>query len=173
MPMCVTAASSTPSGAFALFLARLAGRCDRFVLAGRLNPNPDRSHYEMPAEIEFVGLPYHECLVRPAPVLRSMLASMRRLWRALDGVEAVWLLGPHPLSIAFVVLALARRRAVILGTRRRRRPMSEAVTPGVAPSTFWPAPWVPPTPDSRGGTRRSSSVRHFAANTRAPGRCSG
>jgi glycosyltransferase involved in cell wall biosynthesis len=104
--------------AFALFLARLARRFDRFVLAGRLNPNPDRARYAMPLEIEFVGLPYYESLMRPVPVLRSMLVSMRRLWRALDGVDAVWLLGPHPLSIAFAALAWARRRRVILGVRQ-------------------------------------------------------
>jgi glycosyltransferase involved in cell wall biosynthesis len=116
--------------AFALFLARLATRFDRFVLIGRLNPSPDRARYEIPPEIEFVPLPYYESLTRPLPVLRPMLGSMRRFWRALDGVDAVWLLGPHPLALAFVVLARMRRKRVLLGVRQETRAYVRARHPG-------------------------------------------
>jgi glycosyltransferase involved in cell wall biosynthesis len=116
--------------AFALFLARLATRFDRFVLIGRLKPNPDRARYPIPPEIEFVGLPYYETLLHPAQVLRSMLVSIRRFWRALDDVDAVWLLGPHPLSIAFAALACARRKRVLLGVRHESAAYIRSRHPG-------------------------------------------
>lgn len=47
-----------------------------------------------------------------------MVRSMRRFWRVLEDVDAVWLLGPHPLSVAFAALAALRRRRVALGVRQ-------------------------------------------------------
>jgi glycosyltransferase involved in cell wall biosynthesis len=44
--------------------------------------------------------------------------SIRRFWRALDGVDAVWLLGPHLLSLAFLAIATIRRKRVVLGARQ-------------------------------------------------------
>jgi glycosyltransferase involved in cell wall biosynthesis len=115
--------------AFSLFLARLGAHVDRLVLIGRLNPRGGRARYRLPPGSGFVPLPYYESLARPLPVARALLGSVRRFWRALEGVEAVWLLGPHPLALAFVALARLRRRRVILGVRqdmpayvRRRHP---------------------------------------------------
>ena len=104
--------------AFAVFLARLAPRFERLTLVGRLNPQPQRTRYAMPAGIGFIALPYYETLTSPGPVLRSMLISVRRFWRALDELDAVWLLGPHPLAIVFAAIAIVRRRRVFLGVRQ-------------------------------------------------------
>jgi glycosyltransferase involved in cell wall biosynthesis len=58
-----------------------------------------------------------------------MLRSFRHFWRALGGVDAVWILGPHPLALPFAGLATLRRKRVMLGVRqdfpsyiRNRRP---------------------------------------------------
>lgn len=104
--------------AFAKFLVALAGRLDEMVLVGRLNPEPGRSHYPLPPEIRFVPLPYYRAASRPLSVAVPALRSLRRFWRALDGVEGVWLLGPGPLQLAFAALALVRRRRVTLGVRQ-------------------------------------------------------
>ncbi len=103
--------------AFALFLVRLSRELERLVLVGRVRRDGTAARYRIPDSIPFVGLPYYESLVRPLPALRAMTLSVARFWRALDGVDAVWLLGPHPLSLVFAAAAAVRRRRVMLGVR--------------------------------------------------------
>ena len=62
--------------------------------------------------------PTTAALSEPWSVLRSSIQSVARFWRALAGVDAVWLLGPHPLAIAFAVLSALRRKRVVLGVRQ-------------------------------------------------------
>jgi glycosyltransferase involved in cell wall biosynthesis len=50
--------------------------------------------------------------------LPAMAGSLGRFWRLLGRVDAVWLLGPYPLSFVFVALAALRRRRVFLGVRQ-------------------------------------------------------
>ncbi len=107
--------------AFIVFLGGLAEQVDRLVMPGRTHPDEGRveiSHYPLPDGIEFVPLPWYETLARPFGVLGALLGSMRRFWRVLDDVDAVWLLGPHPTCLAFAALAALRRRKVILGVRQ-------------------------------------------------------
>jgi glycosyltransferase involved in cell wall biosynthesis len=47
-----------------------------------------------------------------------MAGSLVRFWRALKGIDTVWLLGPYPLSFAFVAIAALRRRRIFLGVRQ-------------------------------------------------------
>src|SRR4051794_2274314 len=47
-----------------------------------------------------------------------MARSLGTFWRLLGRVDAVWLLGPFPLSFVFVALAALRRRRVFLGVRQ-------------------------------------------------------
>lgn len=114
---------------FSIFLAGLATRFERLVLIGRLNPEVERARYPLPDTADFVALPYYVSLARPWNVARSIGGSLWRFWRTLDDIDAVWLLGPHPLSLAFALLARARGRKVLLGVRqdlpvyvRRRHP---------------------------------------------------
>ncbi len=91
---------------------------DRLIVAGRLDPEPGRSHYPLGVGVEFVGLPYYTSLTHPLQVLRSLTGSARRFWRMLDRVDTVWLLGPYIHAIGFALLALIRRRRVVLGVRQ-------------------------------------------------------
>jgi glycosyltransferase involved in cell wall biosynthesis len=116
--------------AFALFVARLAGAFDRLVLVGREAPAPVRARYAVGAQVELVPLPYYQKLSEPWAVLRSSIQSMTRFWRALRGVDGVWLLGPHPLAIAFAVLAALRRKRVVLGVRQDTRAYVRSRHPG-------------------------------------------
>lgn len=120
--------------AFSLFLARLTDHVAELVLIGRMSPTSGAARYALPAEAKFVALPFYESLAEPLAVARAAVVSMRRFWRALDDVDAVWLLGPHPLAAVAAMLALARRRRVILGVRsdlpvyaRRRHPGRSAI----------------------------------------------
>jgi glycosyltransferase involved in cell wall biosynthesis len=103
--------------ALVLFLAGVARRIERLVLVGRLDPALPRAHYRVPDELEFAALPHYPSLLHPRS-LPAMAGSLRRFWRALDGVDCVWLLGPHPLCLAFAALARLRRRRVALGVRQ-------------------------------------------------------
>jgi glycosyltransferase involved in cell wall biosynthesis len=104
--------------AFTLFLARLADELDGLVLLGRLDPRPGRWHYRLPPSLSFVPLPWYPSLATPFAAAPAMLRSIRRFWRALDDVDGVWLLGPHLLSLAFLLVAVVRRKRVVLGARQ-------------------------------------------------------
>jgi glycosyltransferase involved in cell wall biosynthesis len=104
--------------AFALFLARLAGFADRLVVVGRLAPAAGPAHHRLPDGVALAPLPYYGELTRPLSAVAAWPRSLARFWRTLAGVDAVWLLGPHPLALAFAALAALRRRRVVLGVRQ-------------------------------------------------------
>src|SRR5262245_25413528 len=104
--------------AFTLFIARLSDELAGLVLLGRVDPEPGPWHYRLPESISFVPLPWYPTLAQPFRAAPGMLRSIRRFWRALDDVDVVWVLGPHLLSIAFLVAANLRGKRVVLGTRQ-------------------------------------------------------
>lgn len=103
--------------AFALFLAELSRGVDELVLLGRLDPTPGTWNYRVPADVRFVGMPHYASLADPRQV-RTWLSALRRFRRELRALDAVWLLGPHPLAIAFAGVALSTGRQPILGVRQ-------------------------------------------------------
>jgi glycosyltransferase involved in cell wall biosynthesis len=104
--------------AFAIFLAALAPHLDRLIVLGRLHPEPEPSRYALGESTEFVGLPYYRSLGRPGRTVIPMLGALRRFWRVLGDVDAVLLFGPHPLTLAFAMLAALRGRRLIIGVRQ-------------------------------------------------------
>src|SRR5207244_3894297 len=104
--------------AFALFLAGLAEHLERVTLVGRLDPAEGRFPYRVPEQLGFEPLPHYPTLAKPLDAVRVSLVAMRRFWSVLGHVDGVWLLGPHPLSLAFALLAKLRRRRVTLGVRQ-------------------------------------------------------
>jgi glycosyltransferase involved in cell wall biosynthesis len=103
--------------AFALFLGGLTEFVDRLVLVGRLHPEPGRAPHRLPAGADFVALPYFSDLTRPLAMARVLPGALRKFWRLLDEIDAVWLLGPSPLGFAFAGLARLRGRSASLGVR--------------------------------------------------------
>ena len=91
---------------------------DRLVLVGRLDERPGRAPYPLDADTDFLGLPWYASLTQAGKVIGSLGASARRFWRLLDDVDSVLLLGPYVHAIGFALLALARRRRVVLGVRQ-------------------------------------------------------
>lgn len=115
--------------AFALFVAELAERLDRVVVLGRRHPDDEGGRYPL-GRVDYVPLPYYEALSRPVQALRGMAGSLGALWRSLGDVDCVWVLGPHPLGIAYCLMALARRRRVVLGVRQDSRAYIRSRHPG-------------------------------------------
>ena len=103
--------------AFALFVAGLRPSFDRVVVAGRVDPQPGRSHYPLDG-VEFLELPHYESAASPAGLARAAAGALRRWDRAVRDADVVWVLGPQGLALPLVALALARRKRVVLGVRQ-------------------------------------------------------
>jgi glycosyltransferase involved in cell wall biosynthesis len=101
------------------------------VVIGRLDPGGE-ARYPL-GDVDFVPLPHYPSLSHTLPAIRGMLGSLRPFWRALDRLDCVWILGPHPLAFPFALMARLRGRSVVLGVRqdsvaymRSRHPRSKA-----------------------------------------------
>jgi glycosyltransferase involved in cell wall biosynthesis len=100
-----------------LFIAGVAAAAEHTILLGQLDPELPRAHYRVPDHLDFVGLPSYPSMLTPRAPL-AMLRSLGRFWRLLPQVDVVWLLGPHPLCLAFAALGALRRKRVALGVRQ-------------------------------------------------------
>jgi len=107
--------------AFALFLNELAARTGGLTVLGRVDPRPGRGPYRLDERVRFVELPFYEALTDPRQSGAQAVASLRGFWRALDDLDTVWLLGPHPLAVGFAIAARLRGRKVVLGVRQSMR----------------------------------------------------
>ena len=116
--------------AFPLFMAGLATEVDAVTLLGRVHPAPGRSHYALPSDVEFIPLPYYESLAHPVAVLRALVPTLRRFWRVLGEVDAIWVNGPQPVAVIVVALARLRGRPAILGVRQNTVEYARSRHPG-------------------------------------------
>jgi glycosyltransferase involved in cell wall biosynthesis len=104
--------------AFVRFVLALRRHFDDLVLIGRVDPEPGRAPYAVPDGVELAALPHYASLRDLTGLLRSLPATLRAIWAALDRVDAVWAIGPHPMSIPVSLLGLVRRKRVVLGVRQ-------------------------------------------------------
>ncbi len=103
---------------FSLFLEALAGHFSAVILIGRLDPTGARFPYEMRG-IELQPLPYYASGADLSAVMRALPAAARRFRGVLARVDVVWVLGPNPpQAIVFALMALARRKRLVLGVRQ-------------------------------------------------------
>ena len=114
--------------AFALFVATLEKHLEKVVVIGRLDPEGD-ARYPL-GDVDLIPLPHYPSLSDPLPAIRGMFGSLRPFWRALDELDCVWILGPHPLAFAFALMARLRRRRVVLGVRQDLVPYMRTRHPG-------------------------------------------
>jgi glycosyltransferase involved in cell wall biosynthesis len=69
--------------------------------------------------VEFVPLPHYVSGAQFGAVMRTLPAGLRRFWRTLADVDVAWIFGPNPpQALAFALLAMARRRRLVLGVRQ-------------------------------------------------------
>jgi glycosyltransferase involved in cell wall biosynthesis len=113
---------------FVLFLASLVPDME-VTIVGRLDPGEGPAHYRLPDAVRFIALPHYPSLTSPGAALSSLSSSLRLFWRALGDADVAWLFGPYLHSQLFAILAVIRRRRVVLGVRqdfpvyvRQRRP---------------------------------------------------
>src|SRR3954447_14715034 len=100
---------------FLVFMAELRTTFDTLVVVGRLRDDPDaEGTYAVPDDVEFVALPDYPALSRPLGAVRALRGSLRAFAGVAERVDAVWLMGPHPFSIAFALQAWRRGRVVVL-----------------------------------------------------------
>src|SRR4051812_25610095 len=104
--------------AFALFVAGLRPAFDHLAIAGRVDPEPGTSHYPVPDGVEFAEMPHYSSAASPIAVARILGRALRDWDAVLRRVDAVWVLGPQGLALPFALLALARRKRVVLGVRQ-------------------------------------------------------
>jgi glycosyltransferase involved in cell wall biosynthesis len=103
---------------FVVFLIEMARSVRQLELIGRLQPVRGQSHYTIPDNVRFTGLPFYSSTTRPLEFARAFAQSIRRYWRVLDRTDVVWLMGPHLLAVVYALLAMVRRKRVVLGVRQ-------------------------------------------------------
>ncbi|MEA2244360.1 MAG: hypothetical protein QOD24_3916 [Solirubrobacteraceae bacterium] len=105
--------------AFVRFIAALPPRVEEVVIFGRLDPEPGRFPYELPrAGVRFVALPHYARGTHLGAVLRALRGSRAIFRDELQRLDAVWVFGPHPLAVAFAVMARRRGMRLLLGVRQ-------------------------------------------------------
>lgn len=113
------AAGLSNNRAFVRFVTSLPPRVEEVVLFGRLDPEPGRSPYAIPdAGVRLVALPYYRRVTALPALLRSVRRSCAIFARELDGLDAVWIFGPHPLAVLFAWIARRRSTPLFLGVRQ-------------------------------------------------------
>lgn len=103
---------------FAEFANALADDLDELTAIGRLDPGSEPYRHLIDPRISFAGLPHYETLSRPWEAIKTAASAVRRFWRCLDGLDGVWILGPHPFAVAFALISVLRRKKVTLGVRQ-------------------------------------------------------
>ena len=129
--------------AFIRFVTSLPPLVDEVVIAGRLYPEPGAGPYPLPTRgVRFVPLPHYRRVTSIVPMLRVTRGSCRTFARMLDDVDAVWIFGPHPLAVAFALIARQRGIPLVLGVRQDY----VAYIGNRLPNRWWswalPAAWV-------------------------------
>jgi glycosyltransferase involved in cell wall biosynthesis len=121
--------------AFLLFVAEVSKHYDGLTLLGRTIETPESADYELPQAVELVELPHYTSLLHPREVLRAFPGTVRAMWRGLDGVHTVWVIGPNPFDLIVIACALVRRRRLALGVRQDTRAYFASRVPG---ARWWP-----------------------------------
>ncbi len=104
--------------AFILFACEVASHFRSLTVFGRVLPSAEPSEYELAAGTEVVRLPYYANLRRLGAVARALVGTVRAFVRNVDRVDVLWIFGPHVFGSLLVLLALLRRRPVVLGVRQ-------------------------------------------------------
>lgn len=105
--------------AFAEFLAGLGAHVQELVVFGRLDPEPGVApHVLAGANVRFVALPHYRSLRDVRDVARARRKAVATVGAALDGIDVLWLFGPHPLAGPLERLARGQGVPVVLGVRQ-------------------------------------------------------
>lgn len=132
--------------AFGRFAAAVGENFDSFTLIGRGTDDPALAPYAMEEGVMLHPLPHYGSLRDLLGVARAIPPTIRELWRALDGVDLVWISASNPIGLILAGLAFMRRRRVAVLVRQdsmdyfRRRLPSRRWAPLLAP--LWVIDWM-------------------------------
>jgi glycosyltransferase involved in cell wall biosynthesis len=106
--------------AFLVFACEVGKHFEELILFGRLRTGATAAEFELPLppRVSVAPLPDYPSLAHVWQVLRATAGTVGGFWRGLARVDVVWVFGPHPFALVLVVLALARRKRVVLGVRQ-------------------------------------------------------
>ncbi len=103
---------------FLTFACEVGGHFDGRVIFARISDGPGDPRFHLPADAAVVPLPDFGDLHQLRRMAGAAGGTLRGFWRGLRGVDAVWVFGPHPFAGALAMMALARRKHVVLGIRQ-------------------------------------------------------
>ena len=104
--------------AFIRLVTALAPRAGEVVLFGRLDPAPGRAPYAVPeGHVRFVALPHYPRVTHLGAVVGSLPRATRAFTAELGGLDAVVVFGPHPVALAFALMARRSGVPLVLGVR--------------------------------------------------------
>ncbi len=102
-----------------LFATKLTSQMSEIALIGRLDPTPGTAPYRVSgSQVRLVALPHYPSVASVVMLARAVRRSCAAFASELERLDAVWLFGPHPLSILFASIARRRRVPVFLGVRQ-------------------------------------------------------
>jgi glycosyltransferase involved in cell wall biosynthesis len=113
-----------------VWIGEVARHFESALLFARATPAAELGHFvPLPARLRLVPLPYYRDLRQLGAVLRALPGTTRRFWREVDDVDALWIIGPHPYGLVFVLVAAVRGKRVVLGVRQETVPYFRARLP--------------------------------------------
>ena len=131
---------------FLIFVAEVGRYFDRTLVFGRHAGTQSQGFVPLQDGLELLPLPSYSNLRDVLKVLRAALGTARAFWRGLSDVDTVWCFGPHPYGVVLALLAVARRKRVVLGVRqdpiryfaiRSKSSWSRRATARVLAFSFW------------------------------------
>jgi glycosyltransferase involved in cell wall biosynthesis len=111
-----TVRTNAASLAFLTFVCEVGSGFPGLTIFARQSSDAG-ADFPLPGSPAVAGLPYYPA-VSPGALAANALATVRAMWRHLDGVDHLWVFGPHPFGLLLVALAAVRRRRVTLGVRQ-------------------------------------------------------
>jgi glycosyltransferase involved in cell wall biosynthesis len=104
--------------AFGEYIAALADRVERVTVFGRLDAERFGGDHLMGDRVEFVEFPFYRRVSDLAGVYRSLPGARRAFRATARELDAAWVFGPHPVSLALVREARRSGLPVMLGVRQ-------------------------------------------------------
>jgi glycosyltransferase involved in cell wall biosynthesis len=111
-----TVRTNAASLAFLTFVCEVGSSFPGLTIFARQSSDAG-ADFPLPGSPAVAGLPYYPAL-SPGALAANAVATARAMWRHLDGVDHLWVFGPHPFGLLLVALAALRRRRVTLGVRQ-------------------------------------------------------
>jgi glycosyltransferase involved in cell wall biosynthesis len=103
---------------FMRFACAVGSKFQGFRLIARQTGDVRAAPYQLPAGVQLAALPHYPSLRDVGQVALALPRAIGPMWRALRGLDAVWISGVHPLGLLLSFLAALRGVRVVLLIRQ-------------------------------------------------------